>query len=126
LTPCASADSTSRLDKEVAAVPKVTYVRPNGDEIIVDATDGQSVMQAAVANGLTEIVAECGGTLACATCHVYVESGPVDGLPAITDDEAEMLDFTASPREPGSRLSCQLPMSPALDALVVRLPAEQY
>jgi 2Fe-2S ferredoxin len=107
-------------------VPKVTYLRPGGDQVIVDATLGQSVMQAAVGHGITEIVAECGGTLACATCHVYVSDGPREALPAVSDDEAEMLDFTASPREPGSRLSCQLEMTDELDGLVVRLPPDQY
>jgi 2Fe-2S ferredoxin len=107
-------------------VPKVTFLRPNGDEVVVDTVHGHSVMQAAVARGITEIVAECGGTLACATCHVYVLDEHLDTLPPIGPDEEEMLDFTACPREAGSRLSCQLPLSVELDGLVVRLPAEQY
>lgn len=104
---------------------KVTFVRP-GDDTIVEAPAGNTVMQAAVSNGVTEVVAECGGTLACATCHVYVDDGDVDRLGEISPDEEEMLGFTASPREPGSRLSCQLTLSPELDGLVVRVPPEQY
>ncbi|MEV8546473.1 2Fe-2S iron-sulfur cluster-binding protein [Streptomyces sp. NPDC051572] len=107
-------------------MPKVTFLRPNGDAVVVDAVHGQSVMQAAVARGITEIVAECGGTLACATCHVYVLDEHLGALPPVGPDEEEMLDFTAGPRQTGSRLSCQLPLSAELDGLVVRLPEEQY
>ncbi|KLL12440.1 2Fe-2S iron-sulfur cluster-binding protein [Protofrankia coriariae] len=107
-------------------MPKVTFLRPNGDAIAVDVGDGTSVMQAAVAHGVTEIVAECGGTLACATCHVYVAEEHIDRLPPVSDDEQEMLDFTAAPRETGSRLSCQLPLGPDLDGIVVRCPETQY
>lgn len=107
-------------------MPKVTFVRPDGDEVAFDVSDGTSVMAAAVSNGVTEIVAECGGTLACATCHAYVADEFLDRLPPVGPDEAEMLDYTACPREAGSRLSCQLPMGPELDGIVVRLPADQY
>jgi 2Fe-2S ferredoxin len=105
---------------------KVTFVRPGNDDAIVEAAAGTTVMQAAVSNGVGEIVAECGGTLACATCHVYVDDAYIERLVEIGPDEEEMLGFTASPREPGSRLSCQLPLSPELDGLVVRVPPEQY
>lgn len=107
-------------------MPKVTFVRPSGDEVAVDVSAGTSVMQAAVSNGITEVVAECGGTLACATCHVYVADEFLDALPEVSFDEAEMLDYTAADREPGSRLSCQIRVGPELDGIVVRLPADQY
>ena len=107
-------------------MPKVTFVRPGGDEVAVDVSVGPSVMQAAESNGNTEDVAECGGTLACATCHVYVVDEFLDLLPPVTSDEEEMLDYTAADREPGSRLSCQLPVGAELDGIVVRLPADQY
>lgn len=105
---------------------KVTYVRPEGEELIVEVADGNSVMQAALANEITEIVAECGGTLACATCHVYVDENDLDRLSAQSTDEDEMLDYTASPRQPNSRLSCQIIVGPEVDGLVVRLPPAQY
>jgi 2Fe-2S ferredoxin len=105
---------------------KVTFVRPDGADTIVEADPGSTVMQTAVANGVGEIVAECGGTLACATCHVYVDDADTGRLGEIGADEEEMLGFTASPREPGSRLSCQLTLSPEVDGLVVRVPPEQY
>jgi 2Fe-2S ferredoxin len=105
---------------------KVTFLRPQGLELVVDATEGTSVMQAAVAHGVTEVVAECGGTLACATCHVYVADEHLDRLPPISSDEEEMLDYTAAERQPGSRLSCQLPLGPDLDGIVVWCPPTQY
>jgi 2Fe-2S ferredoxin len=107
-------------------MPKVTYLRPSGESVVVDATEGMSVMQTAVANGITEVVAECGGTLACATCHVYVQDEFLAVLPEVSEDEAEMLDYTAAERLPGSRLSCQLPVTTDLDGLVVRCPETQY
>ncbi|MEM6110559.1 2Fe-2S iron-sulfur cluster-binding protein [Mycobacterium sp. 050272] len=106
-------------------VVKVTYVRPGGEEVIVEVTEGTSVMQAAVANDISEIVAECGGTLACATCHVYVDDDDLERLSAASADEEEMLDYTASPRQANSRLSCQIKVGPELDGLVVRLPPTQ-
>ena len=101
------------------------YRQPGGEEQIVEIADGMSVMQAAVANGITEIVAEFGGTLGCATCDVYIDEDDFDRLDPLSEEEDEMLDFTASARQPNSRLSCQLLLSPELDGLVVRLPPTQ-
>jgi 2Fe-2S ferredoxin len=105
-------------------MPKLT-LRREGHDTVLDAAEGTTVMQAATSNGVPGILAVCGGEMACATCHVYVEDGPVDALPAISDDEEEMLDCVAAPREENSRLSCQLPMSAATDGLVVRIPPRQ-
>ena len=105
---------------------KVTYVRSGGEEIIVEVAEGTSVMQAALANDISGIVAECGGTLACATCHVYVHEDDVSRLSPPSTDEGEMLDYTASPRQPNSRLSCQIAVGAELDGLVARVPPTQY
>ncbi|MEX3647041.1 MULTISPECIES: 2Fe-2S iron-sulfur cluster-binding protein [Mycolicibacterium] len=105
---------------------KMTYLRPGGEEVIVEVAEGTSVMQAALANDISEIVAECGGTLACATCHVYIDEDDVGRLDAPSPDEEEMLDYTASPRQPNSRLSCQITAGPEVDGLVVRVPPTQY
>jgi 2Fe-2S ferredoxin len=107
-------------------VVKVTYILPSNEEMMVEVAEGTSVMQAALSNGIAEIVAECGGTLACATCHVYIDEDDVSRLSAPTTDEEEMLDYTASPRQQNSRLSCQIVAGPDLDGLVVRVPATQY
>jgi len=86
---------------------------------------GQSLMRAATAADVDGIVAMCGGCLSCATCHVVVAPEWAARLPAHGDDEEAMLAMTAAPREPGSRLSCQIWLDAQLDGLVVRLPAEQ-
>ncbi|MGW6172513.1 2Fe-2S iron-sulfur cluster-binding protein [Arthrobacter sp. NPDC055138] len=103
-------------------MPKVTFIQPDGMQTVLDAEAGASVMRTAVSNGLAGIVAECGGSAMCATCHVYVEDGDLDGLPEVSEVEDEMLDCTASERCGNSRLSCQLPV---VSDLAVRLPESQ-
>jgi 2Fe-2S ferredoxin len=83
-------------------------------------------MRAALAAGIDGIAADCGGVLSCATCHVVVASAWAARLPAPGADEDAMLEMTAAPREPNSRLSCQIVLAPELDGLVVRVAATQY
>jgi ferredoxin, 2Fe-2S len=92
----------------------------------VTAREGSSLMRAAVDAGVDGIAADCGGCLSCATCHVVVDPAWISRLPPAGDDELAMLEMTAAERQPGSRLSCQIVLVPALDGLVVRLPATQY
>jgi 2Fe-2S ferredoxin len=106
-------------------MPKITYIQPDGAEHVLEVANGTSLMQAAVANGVPGIVAECGGSAMCATCHVYVEPEWLDQLPAPDEVEQEMLDSVADERLPQSRLSCQLVVGPQLDGLKVRLPRSQ-
>ena len=106
-------------------MPKVTYIQPDGVETTLDARDGDSVMETAVKNGVRGIVAECGGACACATCHVFIDEAfaATVGEPGPLEDD--MLDGSATDREPTSRLSCQVKMSADLDGLVVRIAPEQ-
>lgn len=106
-------------------MPKVTYRQADGHAQTIDVPVGWSLMEAAVQNDIAGIVAECGGGCACATCHVYVDASSVANLPAIGDMEGDMLECTAAPRLPNSRLSCQIKMSAELDGLVVTLPDRQ-
>ena len=106
-------------------MPRVTYIDTAGNETTLDVPVGTSVMQAAVLNGIDGIVAECGGSCMCATCHVYVRDDRLAMTPPIGEDEEAMLDGTASPRRPNSRLSCQLVVSPEMDGLVVYTPETQ-
>ena len=87
---------------------------------------GESLMQAAVAAGVDGIAADCGGLLTCATCHVVVAEPWLSTLPPVAAEENTMLDFTATTRCEGSRLSCQIVLSEALDGMMVELPASQY
>ncbi|MEV6872970.1 2Fe-2S iron-sulfur cluster-binding protein [Amycolatopsis sp. NPDC051128] len=106
-------------------MPTVIFQSPDGTERKVTAESGTVLMQAAVANGVAGIVAECGGNASCATCHVYVDPRHTDLVGPPNDVEDEMLDFTAAERRPTSRLSCQIQLSDALDGLVVHVPEGQ-
>lgn len=102
----------------------ITYVGADGTTTVLDVDPGDTVMRAAVLNGVDGIVAQCGGGASCGTCHVYVEPAGRADLPAMHAVEDELLHGTAAPRRPGSRLSCQLPADD-LDGLVVHLPERQ-
>jgi ferredoxin, 2Fe-2S len=106
-------------------VPKITYISFQGDIHEIDVPTGDSVMEGAVRNGIDGIVAECGGSMLCATCHVYVDERFLPLLPPIGDEQDAMLDSTACERLPNSRLSCQIQVRPELDGLVVRMPEYQ-
>ncbi|MCJ0763703.1 2Fe-2S iron-sulfur cluster-binding protein [Variovorax sp. CYS-02] len=79
-----------------------------------------------MAANIAGIEADCGGLLTCATCHVYVREPHAAQLPPPDGDERGMLEFTAAPCRPGSRLSCQIQLTDALDGLTVDLPPNQH
>lgn len=108
-------------------MPLVTYIEADGARHEVDVPLGENVMRGAVNNGVEGIVGECGGGLACATCHCYVDAdwSDVVGGPS-SDDERDMLESAAAEVRPTSRLSCQIEITAALDGLVVELPERQY
>ena len=107
-------------------MPEITFMQPDGSDLTVDAPAGRSVMQAAKAAGIDGIIAECGGEMVCATCHVYVLSRELlDQFPEKSMIEDEMLDFTSEPRKENSRLSCQLPVTGSVNGLVVEIPRTQ-
>ena len=104
---------------------RVTYIEPSGRAVDVEVTEGWSLMQAAIANGIEGIVGECGGSCACATCHCYVDEAHLGALPAPSDNELGMLENVAAPRRVNSRLACQIKASAALAGLVLTLPDTQ-
>jgi len=104
----------------------VTYIEHSGTEHKVEVPNGLSVMQGALNNDIDAIVAECGGGLACATCHCYVDDAWIDRAGPPSEAEGQMLESTAAERKRGSRLSCQIVVSDELDGLIVRLPETQY
>ena len=103
----------------------INLIDARGLRQTLQATEGQSLMQAAVSAGVRGIVGECGGSSMCATCHVYVDDAFIDQLPPPLETELEMLECTASERLPNSRLSCQIKLSAAHEGLLVRLPERQ-
>ena len=105
-------------------MPKLTVVAFDGTRFEIDAESGSTVMENAVKNGVPGIEAECGGACACATCHVYVDPGWREAVGKPSPMEEDMLDFAYEVQD-GSRLSCQIKVSDALDGLVVRVPERQ-
>ncbi|MES0873996.1 2Fe-2S iron-sulfur cluster-binding protein [Sinimarinibacterium thermocellulolyticum] len=106
-------------------MPTIVFVQPDGSRQRIEARVGQSIMEAATANLVPGIVADCGGGCSCATCHVYVDPEWVTKLEPADDIEQSMLEGAIEPNE-RSRLSCQLRMSDALDGIVVHVPAAQF
>lgn len=103
---------------------KITYIEHDGTGHTVEVGLGLSVMEGAIGNGIPGIDADCGGGCACATCHVYVDPGWEEKIAVPTLKESDMLEFAEAVSR-NSRLSCQIPVTPELDGLVVRLPERQ-
>ncbi len=105
-------------------MPKIFFVQHTGVSQEVDATPGQSVMEAATGAMVRGIVGECGGGCSCATCHVYVDEPWFSQLPPPDEMEQGMLEGAVEPG-PKSRLSCQIKVTDAIDGLIARIPAGQ-
>ena len=105
-------------------MPKITYIEHNGKLHTINVAKGLSVMEGAIQNNIPGIDADCGGGMACATCHVYVKEEWFDKLPKKEDGEEDMIDMAHEPNK-FSRLSCQLTVSDELEGLVVKLPEKQ-
>ena len=103
---------------------KIKYIEHNGKEHIVEVQNGLTVMEGAVQNDIPGIDADCGGSMSCATCHVYVKEDWYDKLPKKEMGEDDMLDQAYEPKQ-NSRLSCQMIVSDELDGLVVYMPEKQ-
>ncbi|AZG07688.1 (2Fe-2S)-binding protein [Pigmentiphaga sp. H8] len=106
-------------------MPEVHLIQPGGLRVTLDVPVGTSIMQAAVSAGVAGILAECGGSCMCATCHVYAEEAALARLPPVQPAEHEMLACTADERRPNSRLSCQVKMTDDLAGLSFTLPEIQ-
>lgn len=105
-------------------MPTIVFIEPDGQQKSVTSVTGQSLMQAAVQNGVRGIEADCGGSCTCATCHAYIDPQWAERLPAIRALEQDMLEFALDTNE-HSRLTCQIQVTDELDGLVVRIPDAQ-
>lgn len=106
-------------------MPTAIFFRDETEIASFDIPRGTSLMTAAVAKGVPGIIADCGGQMSCATCHVVVDPAFAGRLPPASEAEEQMLDFTAMPREPHSRLSCQIVMDDRLEGIRVRIADPQ-
>ena len=106
-------------------MPKINFIQPDGIESEVDAMPHESAMEAAVRSDIDGIVAECGGSCMCATCHVYVDPAFTDLVGGPSEMEQDMLAMTATGQRPESRLACQIIMEQAFDGLVLRVAERQ-
>ena len=105
-------------------MPKITYIEHNNKSHEIEVSNGLSVMEGAVQNNIPGIDADCGGSCACATCHVYVDEQWFSKLPNKENAEEDMLDMAFEPNK-FSRLGCQITVSEELDGMVVKMPSRQ-
>ena len=105
-------------------MPKIKYINQKGNSKTIDVENGLTVMEGAVQNNIPGIDADCGGSMACATCHVYVEEKWLNKLPKAEEAEVDMIDMAFEPKK-NSRLSCQLIVSDEMDGLEVTTPEKQ-
>ena len=105
-------------------MPKVTYKDHQGTSKTIEVENGLSVMEGAIQKEIPGIDADCGGSMACATCHVYVDEKWIDKIPKAEDAEIDMIDMAFDPKK-NSRLSCQIIVNEQLDGLVVTTPEKQ-
>ena len=103
---------------------KITYTDQEGNSKTIEVENGLSIMEGAVQNDIPGIDADCGGSMACATCHVYVEDEWLNKLPKPEDGEIDMIDMAFDPKK-NSRLSCQITVTDELDGLKVTTPKKQ-
>ena len=108
----------------ISLMAKIKYIEHNGKEYEIEVANGLTVMEGAVQNGIPGIDADCGGSMSCATCHVYVKEEWFSKLPDKEMGEDDMLDQAFEPKS-NSRLSCQLTVSDELNGLTVHLPEKQ-
>jgi ferredoxin, 2Fe-2S len=103
---------------------KITYQDNQGNSNTIDVENGLTIMEGAIQNEVPGIDADCGGSMACATCHVYVEEKWLNKIPKAEEAEIDMIDMAYEPKK-NSRLSCQLIVTDELDGLKVTTPAQQ-
>ncbi len=112
------------LDTYINHMPKITYKDFNGNSKTINVESGLSVMEGAIQNDIPGIDADCGGSMACATCHVYVEEKWLNKIPKAEDAENDMIDMAYNPKK-NSRLSCQIILNDELEGLEVTTPEKQ-
>ena len=116
-------DQTTSGKDTMTDTIRVNWITADGAPVSADVPIGHNLMEAAVANDVEGVIGDCGGSLACATCHVVVVETP-NPIPEKQATEEDMLEFAEVPAVEGSRLSCQIVARPELDGIVLRVPTE--
>lgn len=104
-------------------MPQITVINQSGEETTIDAPTGRTLMEVIRDNGFDELLALCGGCCSCATCHVHIDTSFMDKVPTMSEDENDLLD-SSDHRNEFSRLSCQVPVTDALEGLRVTIAQE--
>jgi 2Fe-2S ferredoxin len=104
-------------------MPQITVVDQSGSEKAIEAPEGRTLMEVIRDSGFDELLALCGGCCSCATCHVHIDPAFIDKLPKMSEDENDLLD-SSDHRNEFSRLSCQVPVTGALEGLKVTIAQE--
>ena len=105
-------------------MPRITYTDFQGTSKTIEVENGLTVMEGAIQKEIPGIDADCGGSMACATCHVYIKDKWLNNIPKAEDAEIDMIDMAYEPKK-NSRLSCQIIVSDDLDGLEVTTPEKQ-
>lgn len=105
---------------------KITFVSPEGDQRALETAGGETLMKFAGDNGVEGMAGECGGSMSCGTCHVYLDDATYDRLGPPRPTEDDMLDIVSAERRPTSRLSCQIKIDENLDGSVITIPESQF
>ena len=103
---------------------RITFIQPDGSAATVEVETGLTVMEGAIENDITGVIAQCGGSCSCSTCHCYVADDWITALSPPEEEETGLIEFAWEPRE-SSRLTCQIRVTDELDGLVLHVPAEQ-
>ena len=103
---------------------QITYVDHLGKKKTIEVENGLTVMEGAIQNDIPGIDADCGGSMACATCHIYVDNEWYGKIPKAEEAEQDMIDMAFKPKK-NSRLSCQIIVSDELNGLIVTTPEKQ-
>ncbi len=111
------------MEKQKVRFEFVTFT---GEHQEVEGMTGETVMQVAYDNGVEGVAAECGGSMSCGTCHVFLDEASFDRIDAPSEGEVDMLDIVASERRPTSRLSCQIKLEENFAGAKVMIPELQY
>ena len=105
-------------------MPKIIYKDFRGEAKTIEVENGLTVMEGAIQNEIPGIDADCGGSMACATCHIYVDEKWLNKIPKAEEAEEDMIDMAFEPKK-NSRLSCQIVVSDEIDGLEVNIPSKQ-